>query len=527
MARNTVNIDKVDVGIDLTSPSNQVTWATGRNVMFTPGYVSASPGKSWLATLPVGSLTIREIFTFMGYDGNTYSIVCTDAQIFASRNDLLSFTDITPSPAPSGGVNDFWDFTIVAGLPLLTNGKDAVWKWSSYSSVLTASSTIPVAKNISCCMHKLVCSNIVDNGIAYPGRVKWSVTGQPENFTIDTSRNAGRFDLCNYQDGKDIQHNILSQVVNGSKLYFFTEKNVWLSDFAEPVKQFVTIDNDFELISKRTAFPFDGGTVAAEKRDIYQFTGSQKQSIGKPVKTDFKSGINAQALNYAFGFQEYKDNELYFCFSTGSNTGLPDTAYVYNWELSTANNPVWAIQDCDFTCHSTYYLPPYVAWVNNSTATVTWTNNSSATTKWIQMMYNSVAQDIVGDTASHILLMDSGNNALDTSLNPKVIYNYIESGDFSLKNRPLETILEELYPDLALQTSNAFYIQVGTRDNLSQAINWSPAVTMTIGSDYYADLKMYTNQGAFIRFRFYTNLLNQTWSMSNYSFNYKEGRKIR
>jgi hypothetical protein len=522
MARSTVAVDKVDVGIDSSSPSNKVTWSTGRNVMFTPGYVGIVPGKSLLATLPLANLSIREIFTFMGYDGNTYSIVCTDAKVFATKNDFTQFNDITPTPAPSGNIYDIWDFTIVAGLPILTNGKDAIWQWANYSSVLTTIANAPIAKNISCCMHKLVCSNIVDNGITYSGRVKWSQTGNPTNFTIDTSRNAGRFDLCNYQDGKDIQHNIISQQVHGSKLYFFTEKNVWISDFSETVKQFVIIDNDFEIVSKRSTLPFDGGIYAAEKRDFYKFSGNEKTSIGKPIREDFKNYINGQALNSAFAFQEYTDNELYFCFATGVNTS-PDTAYVYNWELQN-----WSIHDCDYTCHSTYYAPPYVAWINNSTATVTWTNFASTTEPWIQMQYNAVSQDIVGDTASHVLLMSSGFNALSTSLVPTAIYGYIESGDMSLQNRGLENILEEIYPDLQAQTqTNKFYIQVGTRNNLSQAINWSPAVSMTIGTDLYADLRMYINQGVFIRFRFYTNALDSPWAISNYSFNYKEGRKIR
>ena len=522
MAEQIIKAEKLDVGIDSTNQSDKVVWSTGRNVRFTPGYVSKTLGKTLAGTLPTASLTIREMFTFMGYAGNIYTIICTDAKIYVANGDLSTFTDITPAIAPTGGASDYWEFTIVAGLPILTNGKDMIWKWASTSSILTPLLNAPLAKHISCSMHRLVLSNIYSNGVWYSGDVVWSEMGNPENFTIDTSKKSGKFTLSNYQDGKDIQHNIVAQAVNGSEVLFFTERNVWKTDFAQSIKQFVIIANDFEVLSPRSVTVKSGIVYAAEKRDIYAFTGNQKSALDVPIRTSLYTGINSNALNSAFSFSMQGTNEIWFCVSTGTNTN-PDTAYIYNYEL---NN--WTILDCDFICHSTSYAPPYIAWINNSGAVVTWTNNSTTVLKWAASHYNTLAKDITGDTASHVLQMDSGFNSISMALASTAIYGVIESGDMAFADRSKEKIIRQLFPEIASQTqTNSLMIQVGARDNLSMPIQWSPVISFKIGQDNYADLSSYTSYGGFIRIRFYTNIADSPWSLSSYSLIYNEGRKIR
>lgn len=530
-------IDKLDVGIDTTSPSNKVVWSTGRNVRFTPGFVSKTLGKSVLATLPTASLNVRAIFTFMDFGGAMRNIVCTDSNVYALDSNYTTLTDITCGSL-SGGENDLWDFTIVAGLPILTNGKDGIWKWPDPASGLVPLQNFPLCKNISCCMHRLVGSNVRSStgfwGIGYiwyTGRVVWSETGNPENVVIDTSRKTGQFDLVNYQDGEDVQHNIICQIVDGSKVYYFTERNVWVTDFAQPIKQFIIIDDDFQLLSSQSATIDKGIIYAADKRDIYTFTGGQKKPIGLPIKKELFANINQSALNSVFSFPMWATNEIWFCVPTGTSA-VADTAYVYNWELAN-----WSILDCDFLCHGKVYAPFValrslslnIAWQKNSLAEVTWNNLTPALVNWVSTLYNvMVSKDVCGDSASHILQMDSWYNAINTSLAPVAINGIIESGDFSMGNRAFQKVIEECYPDLAAQTSvNSLMVQVGIRENLSLPINWGPVISFRIGVDFYADLRNYTSQGAHVRLRFYTNIIDSPWSMSSYGFNFSMGERIR
>ena len=397
----------VDVGIDSTLPSNKVVWSTGRNVRFTPGYVSKTLGQSLLGTLAIASLPIRAMFTFMGYDGNMYTIICCDAHVYVANGVFDTFLDITPTAAPTSGADDHWKFDIVAGLPILTNGKDATWQWTAYSAILTALSNAPLAKNISSCMHRLVSSNLYDGGYYYPGRVKWTETGNPTNSTVDTTKKAGRFDLINYETGKDAQHNILAQITDGSKTYFFTERNLWGCDFAQGIKQFYVTEPDFEILSAQSACIHNGIIYAAAKDSFYRIVNGKKQELKRDIRSEFIANRHEDALNSAFCFDMVKTNEIWFCVSTGTEI-TPDTAYIYNWELDN-----WTVQDCNFLCHSSMYPPPLADWENSSHAAVGWTGGGGVNVNWmanISALYNTISRDVVGNLVSQILQMDDGYN---------------------------------------------------------------------------------------------------------------------
>jgi hypothetical protein len=528
-----VTVDTVDVGINSSMPSNKVTWSTGRNVRFTPGYVSKTMGKTLLATLPVANLPIRAAFEFMGIDGNLYIVACCDTKVYLISSDFTSITDITPSTAPTGSETDLWQFTIVCGLPIMTNGKDAMWQMATIGSRLTVATGVPLCKFISACMNRLVGSYVYMNSKWWPGRTVWSEMGNPLNFVINTTRKSGQQDLMDYTGDIYATKNILCQLTCNADVYYFTLKDLFVCDFSKTPKQFIIIDPDFKLLSSSCACAFDNVVYAMAKDNIYKFVNRQKSVIGDPQKTNILSNINQATFSSSFCFPLLSANEIWFCIPTGTNS-TPDTAFVYNWELS-GPSPVWSILDCDFTCHSIVYPPQtYVAWLSNDSSTVTWTNLSGDTVKWLSSRYNSLARDIVGDTTSHILLMDSGFNALDTTLTSQAIDGYIETGDFVLGNRAFEKIIEELYPDIAVQLqTNSLMVKVGTRQSLSQeiqwenAIQWSPEVAFRIGVDSYCDLRSYTNQAAYLRLRFYTNTKDSPWSLSGFSFTYSLGGKIR
>jgi len=516
-----VTVDTLDVGIDSTSPSNKVTWATGRNVRFIPGYVTKTPGKTNLATLGTPALPIRESFTFVATDGDVYTIICTDAQIFAANRDFSTITDITPTSAPTGGYYDIWEFCIVAGLPIITNGKDAIWKWPDQDQPLTPLLNAPLAKHISSCMNRLVCSNTYENTISRYGRTRWSEMGNPENWTVDTTRKSGYHDLVNYSGKEAAMNFILAQISIGSKTYYFTEKNLFVCDFAQPTKQFIIIDNSVELMSTKSVCEHRGILYAIAKDDIYQYIDGNKASIGRPQRIELYDDLNYLKIDTIFSFNIYSTNEVWFCVPTGTNT-LPDTAYVYNTELG-----AWTICDCDFTCHALQYSKT-VAWVNNLGATVTWENSAAQTISWLAEFYRAIAQDIVCDSASHILKMDSGYNAISTALAAVAIYGFIETGDFVLGARPFEKVIEELFPDMLAQTqASTLMIQVGSRNNLSEPPRWSKSVPFRIGIDGYADMRCYGSEGAFLRLRYYTSALDSPWAMGSYSFLYSIGARIR
>jgi hypothetical protein len=345
MAVKYFSVKSVAQGINTQLPGSMVTWATGRNVRFTPGYVSKTLGKTLLATV-AGSVPVRATFTFVGTDGAVRTIVCCDTAVYAYDANMANPVTITPTPAPTGGASHVWQFALVSGLPILSNGKDVIWKWSSYAGVLTALAGAPTfAKRISSCMHRLIVSNLSEGGFTYPGRVRWTEPGNPENWTIDTTGKSGRFDIVDYNTDIEALANIKAQLARGSKMFFFTERGLWWCDFAQATKQFIEADPEVEILSSKALCSLNGSIYWLGKKDAYRTMEGQAVSIGLPIRDDLFNGLNTAYLSTAFAFAMKSTGEVWFCVATGSNT-VPDTAYIFNAELD-----VWSIADVNFSCH--------------------------------------------------------------------------------------------------------------------------------------------------------------------------------
>jgi hypothetical protein len=105
---------------------------------------------------------------------------------------------------------------------------------------------------------------------------------------------------------------------------------------------------------------------------------------------------------------------------------------------------------------------------------------------------------------------------------------YIETGDMDSGIRGFEKLMEEVYPDLLAQSeTNSLYIQCGVRDNLSKPIVWGPSIPFRIGTDFYADMRNYASQGAYLRLRFYSNIIDSPWSLGGFTAYMRRGRKLR
>ena len=479
-------INDLDGGLTPQLPSSKVVWNTGRNVRFTPGYVSKTLGKTYLSTTD-GALPVRDAFTFIGTDGVVRTIVCCDAQVFAFNADFSAASDITPAITPTGGASDLWQFALVSGLPIVTNGKNAIWKWAAYNTILTPLSGAPTfAKRISSVLHRLVVSNISERGFVYPGRTRWCEPGNPENWTIGTDGKAGYFDIINYNTIASALANIIAQVTHGQRIFYFTERGLWSSDFSQATKQFLLIDQEAEIMGSRAACRLKGHAYWIGKKDIHRTSGQLTEDIGLPIRDELFDNVNPDALAAAFAFPMLSTGEVWFCVPTGSST-VPDTAFVYNEELKN-----WTILDVNFTCHA-----------------------DSDTT--------AIPAEIVGNANGDLLQLDLGDNDFSASAY-RAIDGQIESGDMHFDQPNRMKHVAEIIPDLKEQTTVCeLLVQVGVRNRLADDIKWSDPVAFTIGSSEKCDFDDFRKEGKFVRVRFYSSQKDTPWSMSGYTIKYELG----
>jgi len=479
-------VKQLDKGINSQLPGSLVLWAIGRNVRFTPGYVSKTLGVAYLAST-FGHVAVRATFTFIGTDGAVRTIVCCDTVIYAFNEDFSSYTDITPSPAPTGGASDVWQFELVAGLPIVSNGKDAIWKWPVYASALTALSGAPTwAKRISTCMHRLVVSNILEGGFTYPGRVRWTEPGNPENWTIDTTGKSGRFDIMDYNTGIESLANIKAQIANGQKMFFFAERGMWTSDFAQATKQFVETDPDAEILSSKCVCRLGNYIFYLGKQDVFKTAGVMPDAIGLPIRDELFDNLNESALDTAFCFPVRAASEVWFCVATGTNT-VPDTAFIYNDELK-----VWTVLGISFSCHGEKAL-------------------------------TGITREIIGTAAGDLLQLDSGGNGYAAAVY-NAIDGYIETGDLNFDLPDHMKRIAEVIPDLKVQTEvSEMMIRVGVRNRLGEDIKWSDPVPFTIGVSEKCDFDDFRKEGKWVRIRFYSDQMDSPWSLAGFTVKYELG----
>lgn len=486
MSVKAFTVKDVAQGINTQVPSSMVTWATGRNVRFTPGYVSKTLGKTLLATV-AGSLAVRATFTFVGTDGAVRTIVCCDSAVYAYDANMANPSTITPTPAPTGGASDVWRFALVAGLPILSNGKDAVWKWGAYNTVLTALTGAPtLAKRVSSCMHRVVASNIVEGGYTYAGRVRWTEPGNPENWVIDTTGKSGRFDIMDYNTGPEAMANIKAQIARGSKMFFFTERGLWCCDFAQATKQFIEADPEVEILSSKALCLMNGSIYWLGKKDAFRTMEGQAVPLGLPIRDDLFDNLNASYISTAFAFPVPSKGEVWFCVATGANT-VPDTAYIYNEELK-----VWSIADVNFSCAGEKGL-------------------------------TGIPGEIVGTLAGYILQLDSGNNDYEAAAY-EAVDGEIETGDLSFDLPNNMKRISEVIPDLAVQTlASELMVQVGVRNRLADDIKWSDPVAFTIGASERCDFNGFRKEGKWVRIRFYSDQKDAPWKLAGFTILYEQG----
>lgn len=489
---------ELDKGIITNESPIKVPWSTGRNVRFRSGFVEKIPGRSYIQQIPT-ALPIRAMFTFLGTDGVERTIVCCDSIVYAYNADFSSYTTITPSPAPSGSLTDEWTFALVAGLPILTNGKDAIWKWASYAGALTALTGAPTptgSTRISSCMHRLVVSGINEQiGVDdwsdpayydYTGRIRWSEAGNPENWTVDMTNKSGYFDLMQYMDGESAHQQIKAQLSDQNKMYFFTERGLWFTDFSQPTKGFFIAGKEAELIGARAVCRREGMIYWIGKQDFYSAAGGSAKPIGLPIRNHFLTNLNQAAASKSFAFHNRTNREIWFCVPTGVNN-TPDTAYILNYELE-----LWTIADVDFFCHSETDIP-------------------------------TLPYDIVGNQNGEILKLDDGNNGYYGGASLP-INGVIETGDMHFGAPDFVKRVSDVIAEPALQDLvNELMIQIGVRYRLSDDIRWSDPVPFTLGVSDFCDFNNFRKDGKYVRIRFFSDQLNTPWSLSGYSVKYELG----
>jgi hypothetical protein len=476
----------------------------GNNIRFKPGSAYKTFGKELIASLP-SILPIREMFTFVAWNNTVYTIICSDAKVYAYSQDYTVYSDITPSVAPTSGATDVWEFALVGGLPILTNGKDGLWQWAAVDAVLTPLTNAPTAKHIAAFNLTLFTGNIQDGAFDYPARAKWSNVAKLTEWDITKKSIAGRQDLVNLSGGIDAVDKIQAFGISGERLVNYCKRNIWFASLADYPHNFAfnIAVRGVGLLAPRAKVDVDGASFFMGEDDFYMLTDTVI-SIGFNIRNACFPNLKKSVVDTSFAFYQPSKKEVWFCVPTGSNA-TPNKAFIYQVETKS-----WSINDVDFLAHTfnwdetntTWDTLPYGSW------------DAITDARWDLMSTTGIIPyEVVGDDQGNIFKFDYGYNN-----NGATITGYLETGDMDFGDSSVSKILKTLFPEFKSQEEQtAVLFQIGTRRSLSDDISWSNPVPFILGVSNKCDFR---KNGKYIRIRLYSSELDTPWIFNKLKIEY-------
>lgn len=237
-----------------------------------------------------------------------------------------AWVDITGTDL-TGTTNDLVDMAV----PLLsskeilciTNGVDAIRKWTATGNTDILGGTPPVAKFIQEYKTYLVCANIT-GGTDVGQRVQWCDTGDPENWSTG---NSGSVDLI--EDNEDITGlNIFSDYVcvhKPSSIYLgglVSSSAIFRFDRRSVGKGTIANNTIINLPTNEQIYLADDG--------IRIFNGVSSVSINSSTNIEIRDSLNQRYAFKSWSVLVSEEDEVWIAVPLGSQT-TPDTIYRYNY----------------------------------------------------------------------------------------------------------------------------------------------------------------------------------------------------
>lgn len=260
----------------------------------------------------------------------TYNVRIGLDKIERYNSTTSAWTDITGTDL-TGSTTDLVStaLPLLSGKPILciTNGKDAIRKWTATGNTAVLGGTPPIARFIQEYKTYLVAANI-GGGTDINQRMQWSDTADPENWSTG---NAGSVDLV--EDGEAITGLNLF----GSYLCVHKERSIYLG----------------YLVSSSSIFLFDRkstgvGTIAngsiqnlpsgeqifLAKDGLYLFNGVNCRTLSEAINEEIRDSINAEYAKKAWSVLRRNKKEVWIGIPIGANSH-GETVYKYNYENGT------------------------------------------------------------------------------------------------------------------------------------------------------------------------------------------------
>jgi hypothetical protein len=494
-------------------PSDPMVWTEANNVRFKDGSVSKMTGSEVALATP-----INPTYVSITDDGQKQQIiVCGDTKIYSYYSG--TWNDITNADYDYSTSTNNWQHTVLNAFPVFNNGTNRPQAWSNLQPTeklkdlegWDLSSTCSIMRSFKA---YLLAGNIIENGISYPSRVKWSGSALPNELPTtwdveDVTNDAGYIDLA------DSVGSIIDMRVLGDNLLIYKQRSVYLMMYIGgnnifSVKQ---VFNSIGALAKDCIAEINGQHLVLTTDDVILTDGNSFKSIidGKLRKHLFSS-INNQALNAAYVTQYYKFSEVWVCVPVGSSK-TANRAYVYNYATG-----IWSTRNLNNLPQITQ-IPLDISTAASFNSSNTPFNSSDYIYNLSQYQLNQYF--LVGcDTANSRLVLLETNATTDVGVN---IIATVERTNLQTGDDESIKIVKRIFPKMTkvAGSSNVVNFYIGTQMKRNEPIVWTNAMPFNIVTDEKIDLFA---TGKFLSLRIEsTGDIN--WTLENLDFELSSGGK--
>lgn len=265
-----------------------------------------------------------------------------------SEWDDITGTDLT------GDNTDLVDTAtpLLSGKTILciTNGKDAIRKWTASGNTEALGGTPPVARYIQEYKTYLVCANIA-GGTDIAERVQWSDTANPEAWT---GGNSGAIDLVEDSGG------ITGLNLFGDYICVHKEDSIYLGYLVSStlVFQFVRKYTGVGTCANNSIVNLPTGEqIFLAKDGLRLFNGNSAPLIDAPVNDEIRRTLNKEKINRAWGLLIKDKDEVWIGIPIGDYE-VGSTIYKYNY----VNRVLYKDYRENATCMWTATATAGIAW---------------------------------------------------------------------------------------------------------------------------------------------------------------------
>lgn len=455
-------------GVVYDTPAHEVGpefYTSCRNVHFRNGFAERVMGsRSVYGTLPTAALRVLNA----RIDTSNFWLVMGEDEVHALEGS--STYDLTPTGGLTTAANPWeWSGGLLNGVPVLNNSKDAPMYWDgSPSSELAPLTDWPagtVCRQVVPFRYHLVALDIDGPGGRFEGLVKWSDAAEPgtipSSWTPSASNEAGDAELAD-QPGP-----ILTAVPLRDSLLIYKRNAVYSMDYVGGVEVFAfrTLFTSMGALAPRAVCEADGKHFVVTERDIVQTDGTTVTSLaaGRMREYLFNQLDQTHYRNLFVVFYRAR-NEVWVCFPETGNE-LCTKALVYNTATDSFGE-----RSLPGVTHATIGI------VSDTTPSDVWDADSEAWdldfSVWNAVSFSLASPGLVTAGGTVMTLQDTTDStAVEASV-----------GKYDLTMDAPERIKFVRRVHLLTQNPGGLLVRVGARMSPTEAIRWSPEVTLPDGS---------------------------------------------